>query len=91
MPRGTTNSAGIKVEEYGDEYVWIAVQGVSRGKDQAEIKVSIPQARKLAIRLLQVADRQERHFETVKEYRAPREQSSAKRVSGTRKTTKARR
>lgn len=89
MARRSTDRAGIKIEEYGDEFVWIAVQGVSRGKGQAEIKVSIPQARKLAIQLLQTAERQERQWESVKAYRLQSQgPPKRKRASTTRKAHK---
>jgi hypothetical protein len=48
--------------------VLLSVQGVSVGQDQAEILISTAEARRLAMRLLQLADEQERQLERLRNY-----------------------
>jgi len=57
--------AGVEAEPYGDALVWVSVRGVSRDKNQAEVTMSIAQARKLAMQILHAASVQQVHLEDI--------------------------
>jgi hypothetical protein len=77
---------GVTVEEYGDQNVFLAVQGKSTYRNQAEIQLTPAEARRLAIKLLQMADKQERFFQQLRAYKTTETKTKRAAVKGSKRT-----